>query len=162
MSNDRIVINSSPLITLCKSKQEDFLPQLFQSIIVPAAVWQEITASAHHDLAASVVPNLAWVRREDSIVIPTLIQTWDLGAGESEVLSFAFSSPDYVAVLDDAAARRCARSLDIKSIGTVGLFILAKRRKLITEVMPCVQKLRDAGLWLSDDLIEIVRQQAGE
>ena len=162
MSNDRIVINSSPLITLCKSQQEDLIPQLFHSIMVPAAVWKEITTSDHDDLAAAIIPNSSWAKREDSIVIPTLIQAWDLGAGESEVLAFAFANPEYLAVLDDAAARRCARSLGINSIGTVGLFSLAKRRKLITEVMPCIQKLRDAGLWLSADLIELVKQQAGE
>ena len=35
-------------------------------------------------------------------------------------------------------------------------------RQVIAEVMPCIEKLRDAGLWLSEDLVEIVRQQAGE
>ena len=162
MSNDQIVINSSPLITLCKSAQEDLLPQLFESTIVPSAVWLEITATTHNDLAASLIPSLPWVKHEKIIAVPTLIQAWDLGAGESEVLAYALRNPSFLAVLDDAAARRCARSLGINSIGTVGLFILAKRRNLITEVMPCIQKLRDAGLWLTDDLIEIVRQQAGE
>ena len=94
--------------------------------------------------------------------MPSLIQAWDLGAGESEVLAYAFANPEYVAVLDDTAARRCARSLNITSIGTVGLFILAKRRQIVAEVMPSIEKLREAGLWLSDELVEIVRQQAGE
>lgn len=162
MSNDRIVINSSPLITLCKSNQEELLPQLFTSIIVPAAVWQEVTASPHSDSAAVKLPSLHWATRVNSVVVPPLIQAWDLGAGESEVLAYALANPEYVTVLDDAAGRRCARSLNINSIGTVGLFILAKRRQVITEVMPCIEKLRDAGLWLSEDLVEIIRQQAGE
>ena len=162
MSNDCIVINSSPLITLCKSKQEELLPQLFNSIIVPTAVWQEITTSPHYDFAAAKLPALSWTTRENSIVVPSLIQAWDLGAGESEVLAYAFANPEYVAVLDDTAARRCARSLNITSIGTVGLFILAKRRQIVAEVMPSIEKLREAGLWLSDELVEIVRQQAGE
>jgi predicted nucleic acid-binding protein len=162
VSNERIVINSSPLITLCKSRQEELLPQLFHSIVVPAAVWQEITTSAHHDLAAAKLPSLSWVQREAALAVPALIQAWDLGAGESEVLAYALANPEYVAVLDDSAGRRCARSLNLNSIGTVGLFILAKRRGVIAEVMPCVEKLRTAGLWLSDALVEIVRQQAGE
>ncbi len=152
MSNDRIVINSSPLITLCKSNQEDLLPQLFNSIVVPAAVWQEITTSSHHDLAAAKLPTLSWAKRDDSMLVPTLIHAWDLGAGESEVLAYALAHPEFEAVLDDSAARRCARSLNINSIGTVGLFILAKRRQVIADVMPCIEKLRDAGLWMSDVL----------
>jgi predicted nucleic acid-binding protein len=43
-----------------------------------------------------------------------------LGAGETAVLSYALAWPDYVAVIDDVAGRRCASSLDIKVIGTVG------------------------------------------
>ncbi|MCI0391340.1 MAG: DUF3368 domain-containing protein [Acidobacteria bacterium] len=85
-----------------------------------------------------------------------------LGAGETAVLSYALTHPGHVAVVDDAAARRCAQSLNITSIGTVGLIIFAKRRGLIAEVMPCVERLRDAGLWLSENLIEIVRRQVGE
>lgn len=162
MSSDRIVINSSPLITLCKSHQEDLLPQLFTSIVVPAAVWQEITTSSHSDSAAVKLPTFSWAKRDNTIVIPPLIQAWDLGAGEAEVWSYAFANPEYVAVLDDSAGRHCARSLKIDSIGTVGLFILAKRRQIIAEVMACIEKLRETGLLLSDDLVGIVRQQAGE
>lgn len=161
MSNDRIVINASPLITLCKSDQEDILPQLFNEIVVPHAVWAEVIAGGH-DEAARKLPLLSYVRREQLSDVAPAIQAWDLGAGESEVLSFALHQPEYLAIVDDNAARVCARSLQINSLGTVGLFVLAKRRKLLSEVMPCIQRLRDADLWLSDRIIEAVKQQAGE
>jgi predicted nucleic acid-binding protein len=56
----------------------------------------------------------------DSIAASPVVQAWDLGAGETAVLSYALAWPDYVAVIDDVAGRRCASSLDIKVIGTVG------------------------------------------
>ncbi|MGH9856118.1 MAG: DUF3368 domain-containing protein, partial [Blastocatellia bacterium] len=91
-----------------------------------------------------------------------LIQAWDLGAGESEVLTFALSNPEYLAVIDDTAARRCAKALNISVVGTVGIFVIAKRRNLITKAMPHIETLRDAGLWLADKLIEDLKQQLGE
>lgn len=162
MPNDRVVVNSSPLITLCKSNQEEILPKLFSEITVPRAVWDEVLAGGVADTAAQKLPSFNWARREASIVVPPLIQAWDLGAGESEVLAFALSKPGYLAVIDDTAARRCARALNISVIGTVGLFIVAKQRNLITEAMPHIEDLRNAGLWLADSLIEKLRQQLGE
>ncbi|MGE0128970.1 MAG: DUF3368 domain-containing protein [Blastocatellales bacterium] len=162
MPSDRVVVNSSPLITLCKSSREDILPKLFNEIVVPAAVWREVLAGESSDPAAQKLPSLNWARREDSIVASSLIQSWDLGAGESEVLSFSLSNPEYLAVVDDTAARRCAKALNISVIGTVGLFVVAKRRNLITEAMPHIEALRDAGLWLADSLVEDLRQQLGE
>ncbi len=162
MPSDRVVVNSSPLITLCKSNQEDILPKLFSEIVVPAAVWEEVLAGGVSDPAAQRLPNLNWARREDSIVPPPLIQAWDLGDGESEVLTFAFSNPTHLAIIDDTAARRCAKALNVYVVGTVGIFVIAKRRNLITEAMPHIEALRDAGLWLAEALIEDLKQQLGE
>jgi len=39
MRIDSVVINASPLITLFRSGQAHILPQLFNRIIVPQAVW---------------------------------------------------------------------------------------------------------------------------
>jgi predicted nucleic acid-binding protein len=164
MLNDCAVLNASPLITLFKSQQASLLPKLFREIVVPEAVWAETHAGDQTDPAAQQLADpisASWCRREQ-VVVPTLIQAWDLGAGESEVLAYALAHPTHLAIVDDAAARRCAHSLKIKVTGTVGLFILAKRRAIMPEVMPGIQALRMVGLWLDDQLIEQVRQQVGE
>lgn len=90
------------------------------------------------------------------------IANWDLGKGESEVLSLALKSPGYAAIIDDRAARRCSQTLGITTIGTGRLLILAKQRGLIPLVSTRLQALRDAGLWLSDDLVSLLKQQAEE
>jgi len=63
---------------------------------------------------------------------------------------------------DDRAARRCAKSLNITTIGTGRVLILAKQRGLIPSVVPKIQALRDAGLWLSDSIVNLLKQEAGE
>lgn len=74
----------------------------------------------------------------------------------------ALNHPGYRAVIDDAAARRCARTLQVPILGTGGLLVLAKRRALIPSVRASLQELRDAGLWLSDEIVALLVQQAGE
>ena len=88
------------------------------------------------------------------------IAAWDLGAGESAVLSYALANPSYRAMLDDAAARRCARSFTLPTLGTGGALVLAKKRGLLESVDAPLQAIQDAGLWLSSDVVSLLKQQA--
>jgi predicted nucleic acid-binding protein len=103
-----------------------------------------------------------WVKRDDAVAVAPIIQAWDLGAGESSVLSYALARPEYTAVIDDAAGRRGARSLNITVIGTVGLLVLAKRCGIIAQISPGLEALCAAGARLSDKLIEQLKEQEGE
>jgi len=69
------------------------------------------------------------------------------------VLSFAQNNRDYTAIIDDRAARRCARVLGVAFMGTAGVLVLAKRRGLIDSVEKSLRRLQRAGLWLSEELI---------
>ncbi|NEQ71043.1 MAG: DUF3368 domain-containing protein [Symploca sp. SIO2D2] len=158
----KVIVNSSPLIVLFKSQQVALLPQLFSEIIVPGAVWREVAASGKNDVPTLQLPNVSWAQQVEVTNVASEIAAWDLGKGESEVLSLARENPDSVAIVDDRAARRCAKSLDIITMGTGGVLILAKQRGLIPSIAPKIQALRDAGLWLSDPIVNLLKQKAGE
>ncbi|MGA9378245.1 MAG: DUF3368 domain-containing protein [Phormidium sp.] len=162
MSINRVIINSSPLIVLFKSQQAELLSQMFAEILVPAAVWDEITATGANDTASQQLPNVSWAQRIEVETIAPEIAAWDLGKGESAVLTLALKTPDCAAIVDDRAARRCSQTLGITTIGTGGLLILAKRRGIIPSISPGIQALRDAGLWLSDTVVNLLKQQVGE
>jgi len=59
----KVVINSSPLIVLFKSQQAELLPQLFSEILVPGAVWDEVSVSGRSDLPALQLPKVSWAQR---------------------------------------------------------------------------------------------------
>jgi predicted nucleic acid-binding protein len=160
MPINQVVVNASPLIVLFKSGQADLLPELFTEILVPQAVWQEVTA-AKTDIAAQQLPTVDWANPIEVAIAPE-IAAWDLGLGESAVLSHALKHPSYRALVDDAAARRCARTLGIATLGTGGAIVLAKRRGLIPSVAERLDRLKDAGLWLSEEVIMLLKQQADE
>ncbi|MBU7583603.1 MAG: DUF3368 domain-containing protein [Nostoc sp. TH1S01] len=160
MPISRVIINSSPLIVLLKSQQSQLIPQLFTEILVPSGVIEEVTTK--NDPASKLLPSISWIQTVEVNIIVPEVAAWDLGKGESQVLSLALQNSEFAAIVDDRAARRCGQALGITIIGTGGLLILAKRRGLISSISPGIDALRDAGLWLSDTLVNLLKQQAGE
>ena len=65
-------------------------------------------------------------------------------------------------VLDDLQARRCARAMELKIIGTLGLVGRAKRLGIVEEAWPYLERLLRAGMYATDDLIEHVLREMGE
>ena len=158
---EKVVVNSSPLIVFFRSGQADLFPQLFKNVVVPEQVYEEVTAKGVTDPASESLPCVSWVDRRQ-VPISLSVASWSLGYGESAVLSFALNQIGYTAVIDDFAARRCAKILGIRTIGTGGLLVLAKRRGLISSVEDQVSRMRDNGLYLSNAVIKALLSEAGE
>jgi len=91
------------------------------------------------------------------------IHAWDLGKGETAVLSHSFINPDCVAIIDDSAARKCARTFQIPHKGTLGVVILAKKQGLISSAADVMHSLQVAGIRLDDKVIRtVLRETVGE
>ncbi|WP_243147212.1 DUF3368 domain-containing protein [Scytonema sp. UIC 10036] len=56
-------------------------------------------------------------------------------------MSFALENTGYRAIIDDAAARRVAKTLNIPFMGTLGMLVLAKKQGLITEISEQIQAI---------------------
>jgi predicted nucleic acid-binding protein len=85
-----------------------------------------------------------------------------LGPGETEAISLALDiSVDWI-VLDDEPARRLAESLGLPVIGTLGLLLLAKRRRIIDTVKPLADALVVVDFRATPALLASVLRQAGE
>ncbi len=72
---------------------------------------------------------------------------WDLGRGEFEAIAWAYQHSGHGAILDDLAARKCARSLEIPMHGLVGLILMAKKRGLAPAANPLIEGLIKAEMW---------------
>ena len=108
-----------------------------------------------------MLPKLDWLNKESVNPVPDVVR-WNLGAGETEVLSFALNYSGYTPVLDDMLAKKCARSLGLSSLGTGAILVLAKERGLIESVEQSLRALQNAGLWISEPVIQMLKRQAGE
>ncbi|WP_242040232.1 hypothetical protein [Anabaena subtropica] len=61
MTNPVIVADSSPLICLSIIAQLELLPQLYQQILIPLAVWDEVTVQGAGLPGAQAVSQLTWL-----------------------------------------------------------------------------------------------------
>lgn len=143
------VVNASPLILLSRVGEVDLLQGVARSFTVPESVVQELLAKGPEDAAVQALKARPWLQVEPRTGIPPQIAEWNLGAGESAVLTTALGRPGCVAVLDDSAARRCAESRRIHVVGTVGGVLLAKRRGRIPLARPVLEKLVAGGMFFS-------------
>src|SRR3954451_13291261 len=90
--SDTLVVNASPLIFLGNAGRLDLLRATGASrIIVPQAVFDEVTATQHSDRAAAALKESNWIERIAPIDLSPTITEWDLGLGESAVIAVALA-----------------------------------------------------------------------
>lgn len=150
MAIDLVVVNASPLICLSKAGLDRLLPLLFPTVKVPASVLKEIGVKT----VAGKAEARPWLEEVGDLPLNPVVSAWDLGRGESAVITLANSLPGAWAILDDKEARRCAKTMGCPFTGSLGVIVLAKRRGIIQDVRTPMLALRAAGLWVTDGLIE--------
>jgi predicted nucleic acid-binding protein len=156
------VINASPLILFGKISRLDLVALLGMNLVVPGAVLGEIAAGSDGPEVVRAVEELGKFRIVSEVDVPRSIARWELGAGESQVLAVALENPSAEVVIDDLAARKCARTLGCPMIGSVGLVALSKQRGLIPLAKPILAELINSGLRISESVIARVLNEVGE
>ncbi len=163
MASNPFIINASPLIFLYKINGLEWVCRLADSqILVPEAVLQEIAAGDGGDEMMARIKNDPGFSVVANVPIPPVVAAWDLGAGETQVLSQALQMPKTITILDDKAARECAKSLGFNVLGTLGILLIAKRRGWIPAARPVVEELLTQGMFLSPGLIAMALAEVGE
>lgn len=158
---DTWIINASPLILLAWIGRLDWLEALTANPQVPAQVIEEVSAGQAFDPSAKTAAGWASRYRLENIEVPMAVRVWEIDPGESQVIAHALRQPAY-AVLDDAAARRCALSLGLPVFGSIGVALRAKKAGLIPEARPWLEKLKKAGMFVSDRLPQEALAAVGE
>ena len=157
--DEKWVVNASPVIALARIGQIELLTNLPGRVVIPRPVADELLNAPQADPARRAVETSLFrvVRTSEP---PPEILAWDLGKGETSVLTYAYTHPGWVAILDDSAARRCARSLSLTLSGTLSVVVLAKQYGLIESAAQVLHSLLDVGFRLNDRVIHDALSQA--
>ncbi len=133
-----VVSDSSPLIALSSVDRLDLMQHLFDTVIIPVSVRDEVMGTA-----AKVTVELPPFIRVEPIAaeMPVRFLKLNLHAGESEAIALALERGIQGIILDDKQAREIADELGLKVIGTLGLLILAKRKGFLSEVRPIIAQI---------------------
>jgi len=154
------VLNASPTILLAKISLIGLITDLCSEAIIPSGVAQEIQAGPDKDFAKK------WLVQKGNIKevsqIESTVAAWDLGLGESHVLSWCYQNEGYEAILDDGLARKCALSLGIPMRGTLGVILLAKKEGCIDEIKPFIKELIKVGFRIDAKTIKTAMDWANE
>lgn len=159
-----IVSDASPLIALARIGQLDLLPKLYETLLLPDAVWNEVVSQGARLPGASATETAEWIMRR-TVQNPTLVRALrqDLDAGEAEAIALAIEIDPELLLMDEKRGRETARHLDLEYIGIIGVLIEAKHSGLVAAIRPHLDSLRqEASFFISDALYQRVLRDAGE
>jgi hypothetical protein len=161
-----VISDASVLICLGAVGQIGLLREFYSEVIVPPAVWAEVTSAGMRPGAAEahMARNDGWLQVRAPLHTPLLAHLHRiLDAGEAEAITLATELPRSLLLLDDADGRETARQMGLDSTGTIGVLLRAKRVGKLSALKPVLDHLvQQHRFRLSRSLYEAVLRQAGE
>ena len=156
-----IVADAGPLIALSRIHKLPILAELFDDIVVPTIVLDELRLGEQRpgveQLAAAFKQqkNFRSMAAHDQRSIPGL----DDGESGAIRLSAQLKCP---LLIDERRGRTAARHHSLQVVGTGRILLWAKEKGLIDSVQACLSELQAAGYRLSDHLCKRLIQLAAE
>ena len=159
-----IISDTSVISSLIQIGHLDILRELFQEILIPKAVEDELLKLESFEINLSQFKEADWVKIKNPTnrsIEANLLSTLD--KGESAAIALALETNiDYLAI-DERAGRQVAKSLGIPIIGLIGILIRSKDLGVIDEVKPILNKLiSEANFYISESFYHSILTQLGE
>lgn len=155
------IADTSPLQYLFQVGLLELLRELFETVLVPVAVRDELQVGRSLGFDVPDPADHAWMSVRPTTRAPAL-ERFELGPGEQAALSLGLELGEGLVLLDDAAARAAANALQLSTTGTLGILLLAKERGLILAVTPVLEALGRRGFRITGAVRARVLQRAGE
>lgn len=156
------ITNTSPLLYLYRADVIEWLPQLFGEVWTPSAVVEELKEGQKRGYDVPIPKKYEWLKITAPHSVPSEWLTLDLGMGELETMAVALENTERIVILDDALARRIAQAAGITVWGTLKVLLEAKAQGMTESIQPNVDRLRESGMWISDEIYQRVLVLAGE
>lgn len=161
-----VVSDASVLICLGAVQQLQLLKEFYGEVLVPNAVWLEVTAAGPRAGVSETLNGFeqGWltVQKPDNRQLVSSLQT-SLGAGEAEAIALASQLQAGLLLIDESDGRNHAKALGLTVVGTVGVLLRAKQVGKLQELKPVLDTLiRKQNFRLSRSLYEEVLRQVGE
>lgn len=160
----KAVVNATPLIALSVVGQLSLLREMFDVVIVPAAVYEEVVVQGRGRPGSDELAQADWLQvlpsAGEMTIEPMLL---GLDAGELSVLLLSqHLQPDWV-IVDERLARRVARAMGLPVKGTLGVLLAAVWAGLLSQrdALDALDRLLGAGIRVSPRWQKWFRVQVG-
>ncbi|HFC08602.1 MAG TPA: DUF3368 domain-containing protein [Chloroflexi bacterium] len=158
----KAISNTSPLLYLYRIGVIEWLGALFEEVWVPDAVIAELEEGRRRGYDVPRLGGYSWVKRVNPEHLPAEWFALDLGKGELAAMALGLANPERVILLDDLLARRVAEAAGLQVWGTLRVLLEGKKAGLAPLLAPYVDRLAEAGMWLSADIRQRILRLAGE
>ncbi|MEL6675632.1 MAG: DUF3368 domain-containing protein [Bacteroidota bacterium] len=159
-----VISDTSPLSNLLVIGKLDLLAQLFEKVCIPAVVWEEISRLETFGIDPSPIKRAPWILIEE-VKDQALVQELrrELDPGEAAAIALAVELEIKTILIDEKPGRLIAQKYALTPTGVLGILLRAKELRLLQEIKPELDKLREkAGFYISDPLYDRIMELAGE
>jgi hypothetical protein len=155
-----VISNATPIISLCSVHHEHILKELFNHIVIPEAVENELRVLERpgSDFSDNSWVEVEAVKNED--LVHLLMK--DLDRGESETIALAKQKKADIVIIDEIAGYQIAKHFDLPVVRTLSVMKTAKERGIIKKIAPLLSEMVQKGRWYSIDVIEKFLKIVGE
>ena len=161
-----VIADTTPLISLMKANCLDILQSIFGKVIIPEAVYDELTSNTNYPKESLMIKSSSYISRESVMnhqSVDDLMGKTGLDIGESEAIVMVKEKNADLLLIDEYRGRQAAKEMGIAVVGTIGLLLRAYDQKLLkaTEVWNAVEIIIQNDIRISKSLIDIVREHIG-
>jgi hypothetical protein len=159
-----IVSNTSPISNLAKVGQLNLIPQLYGTILIPTAVYEELLDEQAGETVITAVQSAVWLETQ-SVQNQELVSELRnrVNVGEAEAIVLAIEANATRLLIDERLGRKAATNFGLKITGLLGILLIAKRQGLIMSVKPLMDDLvAKANFRISSQLYLEVLNAANE
>jgi predicted nucleic acid-binding protein len=154
------VSNTTPLRYLIAIEHEHLLPQLFEKVFVPAAVFEELTETTTPDkVRRRILARPAWLEVRAVRETPAIAFPLTLHRGERESILLAEMIRADVLLIDEHPGRTIALSRNLPLSGTLGVLERADTVGLVSDFPQTLKQLRESGFYITDVLEQQLLQR---
>lgn len=160
----KVISNASPLIVLSAIGKLELLHELYGTVFISPAVYDEVAVGQHKQRVIIDDFKKSWLKVkpvQSKVIVDTL--KIELDAGEAEVIALAIDEKADLILIDERIGRRTAERLGVLFLGTLGILTQAKQKNLIPTLKPIlVDLMTKAGFYMTPKLIAQLLSTAGE
>jgi predicted nucleic acid-binding protein len=156
----RVVSNTTPLITLGEIGLLDVLRQLYGTLWIPPSVFAEYQHGRSAHPQRPDLQGVSWVTVHSAPTDPSVPALLD--AGERDAIALARASQATRILIDERNARAVAIRLNLTVTGSAGVLLAAKHIGIIPAVKPYLDLIVTQGRFISSTIYTQILRQAGE
>lgn len=133
MKDGIVISDAGPIFSLALIDCLNILSELFGDVYIPNAVWEELSK----DKTSQYYQQITTFFKDRVKPISGFNElSFIMDYGESESVTLYRELNANFLLIDDKKARTIAEALNIHCIGTLGVLIIAKERRLIDQLRP--------------------------